>query len=227
MPRTVTAQENRNPENTFKLSSLFEFSAVVNVSLDLKFILGHFLLTLMGKLLSLRGIILLEHKPQCFSVENVRGLPQELIDTEIKINKIPNRILYLEHEDGRKFPWTKHFKHYGIYLLIPLVTQEKIVGLAGFAPGILKKKLAKEEEKYVKSLANIAAAAIEKNLFIGELKQVNRRLDGKIQELNTLFELSKEFNAVLDPELLARHCLYHEPLCTVLLGVAHRCDVPL
>ena len=146
MARTVAAQQNNNPENAFKLSSLFEFSGVVNASLDLKFILGHFILTLMGKLLSLRGIILLEHKPQCFSIKNVKGLPQELVDTEIKINKIPNRILYLEHEDGRKLPWTKHFKNHGIYLLIPLVTQEKIVGLAGFAPGILKKKLAKEEE---------------------------------------------------------------------------------
>lgn len=208
MPRTVATQQNSNHDNSFNLSSLFEFSAVVNISLDLKFILGHFILTLMGKLLSLRGIILLEHKPQCFSVKNIKGLPQELIGTEIKINKIPNRILYLEHEDGRKLPWTKHFKNHGIYLLIPLVTQEKIVGLAGFAPGVLKKKLAKEEETYIKSLANIAAAAIEKNLFIGELKQVNRRLDGKIQELNTLFELSKEFNAVLDPDRLVKLLMF-------------------
>ena len=36
------------------------------------------------------------------------------------------------------------------------------------------------------------------------MNQVNRQLDGKVQELNTLFELSKEFNAVFDPERIVK-----------------------
>jgi len=200
--------EQKSSEGAFELRSLFEFSAVVNASLDLKFILSHFLLTLMGKLLSLRGIILLENGPHFYRIENVKGLPKELIGTTIKIENISHRILYADLGDSKKFHWMKHFKVHGINLLIPLVAQDKIVGIAGFAPGILKKKLTKKESTYIKSLGNIAATAIEKNLFIGELRQVNRRLDGKVQELNTLFEMGKEFNAVLDPDRLLKLLMF-------------------
>ena len=50
-------------DGKFELGALFEFSRIVNESLDLKFILGHLLLTLMGKLLVLKGIVLLEQAP--------------------------------------------------------------------------------------------------------------------------------------------------------------------
>lgn len=39
-------------ESHFEHSALFEFSTVINSSLDLRFILSHILLTLMGKLMS-------------------------------------------------------------------------------------------------------------------------------------------------------------------------------
>jgi phosphoserine phosphatase RsbU/P len=194
--------------NAFELRSLFEFSNVVNSSLDLKFIIGHFLLTLMGKLLSLRGIVLLSRGIDTFMIETVRGLPQELISTEMHIKKVPNRLVYIEQEDCKKNLWLKSFLDHGIHLLIPLTVQDKVVGVAGLAPSIRNKRLTVEASTYVRSLANIAAAAIEKNLFINELERVNRQLDGKVQELNTLFELSKEFNAILDPERILKLLLF-------------------
>ncbi len=200
--------EQKSFEGAFELRSLFEFSSVVNASLDLKFILNHFLLTLMGKLLSLRGIVLLDNGSNSFRIENVKGLPLDMVGSTIKVDKIPNRILSANAVDIKKYQWMKYFKSQGIHLFIPLCAQDKIVGITGFAPGILKKKLSKKETTYIKSLANIAATAIEKNLFIGELKQVNRRLDGKVQELNTLFEMSKEFNAVLDPDRLLKLLMF-------------------
>ena len=200
--------EQKSFEGAFELRSLFEFSSVVNASLDLKFILNHFLLTLMGKLLSLRGIVLLDNGSNSFRIENVKGLPLDIVGSTIKVDKIPNRIFSANAVDIKKYQWMKYFKSQGIYLFIPLCAQDKIVGITGFAPGILKKKLSKKETTYIKSLANIAATAIEKNLFIGELKQVNRRLDGKVQELNTLFEMSKEFNAVLDPDRLLKLLMF-------------------
>lgn len=200
--------EQKSFEGAFELRSLFEFSSVVNASLDLKFILNHFLLTLMGKLLSLRGIVLLDNGSNSFRIENVKGLPLDIVGSTIKVDKIPNRIFSANAVDIKKYQWMKYFKSQGIHLFIPLCAQDKIVGITGFAPGILKKKLSKKETTYIKSLANIAATAIEKNLFIGELKQVNRRLDGKVQELNTLFEMSKEFNAVLDPDRLLKLLMF-------------------
>jgi phosphoserine phosphatase RsbU/P len=212
----LMAQKRKMPEkkpntanaDAYELRSLFEFSNVVNSSLDLNFIISHFLLTLMGKLLSLRGVVLLARHAETFSIENIKGLPQELLSTEIQIKKVPNRLMYVEHEDCKKNPWMKEFRNHGIYLLIPLTVQDKVVGIAGLAPSIRSKKLPEAASTYVRSLANIAAAAIEKNLFIGELERVNRQLDGKVQELNTLFELSKEFNAVLDPDRIIKLLLF-------------------
>lgn len=195
-------------ESAFDLDSLFEFSTVVNASLDIKFIFNHFLLTLMGKLLSLRGIVLLERKPNVFRVENVKGLSTDLLGKEFKFKTIPKRHIYLDREDHRKMPWLKYFKSWGIQLIIPLISQDRIVGLAGFLPNTSKKRLSEKETTYIKSISNIAAVAIEKGLFIAELAQVNRQLDRKIQELNTLFELGKEFNAVLDPDRLVKLLIF-------------------
>jgi phosphoserine phosphatase RsbU/P len=207
-PSSSTESQRTTYESRFELGALFEFSTIINASLDLKFILGHLLLTLMGKLLSLRSIVLLEHGNKKFVIENVKGLPTDLIGQELTFNTYPKRLLYLDKEDARKYPWIQFFREYGIHFLVPLTAREKVLGIAGFAASMSKKKLSPKEETYVKSLANIAAAAIEKGIVIEELKQVNRRLDGKVQELNTLFELSKEFNAVLDAERLLKLLMF-------------------
>jgi phosphoserine phosphatase RsbU/P len=195
-------------ETAFELTSLFEFSAVVNASLDLKFIFNHFLLTLMGKFLSLKGIVLLERRTNIFRIENVKGLSPDLINSEWKLNNIPKRIIFIKLENKKRYPWLKYFTQHGITVLIPLITRNRIVGIVGFAPVKLGKKFTDKETLYIKSIANIAAVSIEKGLFIQELGLVNRQLDRKIQELSTLFEVGKEFNMVLDKDRLIKLLIF-------------------
>jgi len=45
---------------------------------------------------------------------------------------------------------------------------------------------------------------LKKGIAFGEIKNINRALDEKIQELRTLFELSKEFNAIFDRDKLLK-----------------------
>lgn len=191
-------------DGKFELGAVFEFSRIVNESLDLKFILGHLLLTLMGKLLVLRGIVLLEQKAGLFKVENVKGLPVSLLGQEVAIRDLPNRLIHLEDEDARRFSWIRFFKANDIHFLLPLSVRERAVGIAAFGASPLRKKLSQKEQTYVKSLANIAAASIEKGLVLKQVRDVNRRLDAKIQELNTLFEMSKEFNASLEEDRIVK-----------------------
>ncbi|MFI5252499.1 MAG: GAF domain-containing SpoIIE family protein phosphatase [Bacteroidota bacterium] len=197
-------RKRKTSEDRFDLAALFEFSGNINTTLELKFILNHFLLTVMGKIISPRGIILIEKTPNVFCVSTTKGLPASLAGNEIKIINHPNRIISLDHEDGRKYPWIKFFKSQGIHYLIPLIVREKALGFAGFSSVIPGKELSQKEQTYVKSLANITAAAIEKGLVVEEIRQVNRRLDRKVQELNTLFDLSKEFNIILDSDRLMK-----------------------
>ncbi len=187
--------------NLFDINSLFEFSRIVNSSTDLKFILNHFLLTAMGKLLCSRGIILLKNEAGSFQVEAERGFT--LQNQSFTIKKPPKGLIYVAPKEIRRGKWVKLFLQNKINILIPLVSKNNIVGVVGLGR-VSKKKLSKEEATYFKSLTNIASTAIEEKLNIDKLKKANRQLDGKIHELNTLFDLSKEFNIIVDREKLIK-----------------------
>jgi sigma-B regulation protein RsbU (phosphoserine phosphatase) len=206
---TPTREARASSEKRFDLASLFEFSSIINASLDLKFILGHFLLTIMGKLLSLRGIVLLRApEGNAFAVETVKGLPAELLGAKVVIRPVPKGVLFCTPATLRKYPWAGFFHDHGIHLLVPLTADDRVLGVAGFAPSSLRGRLSPVESTYVRSLANIAASAVAKGLVIAALERSNRHLSGKIQELNTLFELGKEFNSVLDSERLIKLLMF-------------------
>jgi sigma-B regulation protein RsbU (phosphoserine phosphatase) len=191
-------------ESHFEHAALFEFSKVINSSLELEFILSHILLTIMGKIMAPRGMAVLGHEKGNFSVAMVKGFPASLVGAEVVINGVPSSAFEISAIDARKHPWAGFFRDAGVALVLPLVIAEKTIGILGFGERFSKKKLKSRELTYLRSLANISATAIEKGRTIGELQRVNRTLDRKIQELNTLFDLGKEFSGLLDPDKLVR-----------------------
>jgi len=191
-------------EMRFELTALFEFSRVINSSLDLDFILGHVLLTVMGKVMCTRGIVALRQEDDKYRVQTVKGLPAESVGREIRVQRVPRRFLYLQNVSRSTHPWASFFLKFGIKVLIPLSARDRCMGFVGFGERISKRKFTKKEIAFLESVVNISATAVEKGLFIEELRQVNRILDRRIQELNTLFELSKEFNAVMDEQSITR-----------------------
>lgn len=183
---------------------LFEFSNVVNSSLDLKFILGTVLLTVMGKMLVSKGIVLLKRDQNLFEIVNAKGIDQSAIGQTLKIEKPPRGLTQPERLAASQESWGCFFKEYGQKLLIPIVSQKRIVGLLSLGERLGGKKYSKTEKQLIESLVNLSASAIEKAVMIEQLKDVNRSLDRKFQELNTLFDLSKEFNVVMDAERVVR-----------------------
>jgi sigma-B regulation protein RsbU (phosphoserine phosphatase) len=201
---SVPTQTAPSYESHFEHTALFEFSKVINSSLDLKFILGHILLTIMGKILSTKGMVVLEKGKGIYAVETLKGFPSELQNAEFSIKHIPQSLFYVGGPGVTRHPWLKLFKQHGVHILLPMFIADEPIGLLGFGERFSGKKLTVMEETYLRSLANISATAIEKSRTIGEIQQVNRKLDKKIQELNTLFDLGKEFGALLDPDKLVR-----------------------
>lgn len=191
-------------ESHFEHAALFEFSKVINSSVDLKFILSHILLTLMGKLLSTKGMALLERRKGEFVVEMVKGFPQELAGRKFSVKGLSASLIFIERLSATRHPWVREFKQLGVKFLLPMFIAERPVGILCFGERLSKKKLEEKEATYLRSLGNISATAIDKSRTIEEVQQVNRKLDRKIQELNTLFEVGKEFSGVLDPEKLVR-----------------------
>ncbi len=191
-------------ESHFEHAALFEFSKVINSSLDARFICSHILLTIMGKFLSTKGMVLVEKEARTFAVEMVKGFPSDLVGTTLNIKRIPTSAFELEKLNASTYPWTKFFKKNGVKVVLPMFIAEKPIGILAFGERLSKKKLHTRELTYLRSLANISATAIEKTRTIEEVQQVNRKLDRKIQELNTLFDLSKEYGSLLDSEKLIR-----------------------
>jgi len=79
-------------------------------------------------------------------------------------------------------------------LIIPILSQRRIVGYITLGERLSKSSYSATDKRLIQSLVGLSGAAIEKALIIDQVKEANRNLDRKIQELNTLFDLSKEFN---------------------------------
>ncbi len=202
--RSTPSARREAHEHHFEQEALFEFSKVVNSSTDLSFVLGHVLLTIMGKMLSSRGMAILVRERTTGVVEMVKGFPQELRGTQFGLTSVPRSLFDLERLDRRRYPWATRLRNAGVSILLPMRTTAGLVGLLGFGGRLSKRRLPLQERTYFQSLANIAATAVEKNHTIEQLREVNRKLDRKIQELNTLFDLGKEFGALLDADKLVR-----------------------
>ncbi len=202
--RTSRSSASSSYESYFEHTALFEFSKVINSSLDPRFIYSHILLTIMGKILSSKGMVIVEKESRHFTVVMAKGFSQDVVGTSMHIRQIPPSIFLVDKVNATKYPWVKFFKRLGVKMLLPMYMADTPIGLLAFGERFSKKKLHSREVTYLRSLANISATAIEKSRTFDELQQVNRKLDRKIQELNTLFDLSKEFGALLDAEKLIR-----------------------
>ncbi len=193
-------------EKLFELQALFDLSKALNSSLNLKNILDTILLTPMGKMLIGKGVVLISNGGKGYVIDTLKGLPKSLLGQTIEIDDLPTQPEYIAQLDPA--PWQAFFLKNGIELIIPIVHDQKKLGLIGFGKKILGKDYSDSELDYLHSLSNIAATAVQNGLIFQELKEVNRQLDKKVQELNTLFEIGKELNSTLETDKVVNLLAY-------------------
>lgn len=179
---------------------LLEFSKVVNASLDLRFVLGTLLLTLLGNLLVTKGIVLLRKQKNVFHVENGKGISKDILHSEIVLTRVPKKSFTVSRSSPSGF---EKLYEAGITRLFPIISHTAVIGYFGIAERP-HHPVTKEQRKLIDTLINISASAIDKSMAFDELNTVNRTLDGKIHELKTLFELGKGFSGILEKESLLR-----------------------
>jgi len=158
----------------------------------------------MGKMLVTRGIVLLKRDGKLFQVIAAKGVDNSVIGQSIEVEH-PLRSIQLTNKliHGNQ-QWREFVKRNQQSLIIPILSQGRIVGYITLGERLTKTPFSALDKKIIYSLVNLSGAAIEKALIIDQVKEVNRRLDRKIQELNTLFDLSKEFNIGLDEKRVVR-----------------------
>ncbi|MCD4692016.1 MAG: SpoIIE family protein phosphatase [Calditrichales bacterium] len=190
-----------------ELSALFEISQTLNSSLNLKAILDNILLVPMGRMMISKGIILFQHEPHQYKIENLKGLPFSLIGKEIHITNAPDYPVLISELDTED-EWLDFFRNFKINLLLPLTSKRNFKGLIGFSGKLIGERYSDDEIEFLSSLGNIAVQSIENALIFDELNQVNRELDQKVQELNTLFEIGKELNQIFDQQNILKQLSY-------------------
>tara|TARA_R110000868_G_scaffold259361_9_gene517434 strand:+ start:32132 stop:33721 length:1590 start_codon:yes stop_codon:yes gene_type:complete len=159
----------------------------------------------MGKLLVPKGMIII-HKPgdDAYFVSKSKGRGWLGEDEEISAN-FDLSILETSVIHGEAF--STIFDTLGIdkgSILFNLKTSNHHLGFLCLGPKGNNRTLTQPEIEFIESLSIISSVAIANSRMFQELRHINRRLDRKVHDLNTLLELSKDFNMMVDRDEIAR-----------------------
>ncbi|MEX0684528.1 MAG: PP2C family protein-serine/threonine phosphatase [Balneolales bacterium] len=191
----------------FDLKALLDTSRLLVESHDPDFIINNLLLIAMGKVMSARAMVLL----------------YEPIDDQYRVVKSKGKLSW---KDGQAFKATEELTRLsgdnasssllaaevvpkslydaGITVMINLRTSERHLGylcMGGKVNGI---HLNDAEKGFLESLVYMSATALGNSFLVSEIKKANRDLDLKVQEMHTLFDLSKEFNGAIEQDQILR-----------------------
>ncbi len=193
----IDAQADRT--RRFDLRALYESSQLLSGSLDLDFILSNLLLTMMSKLFVTRGCVLIQRAAEePHTVAAGKGCASLKLDNEIHLDGFSPDDLVLADEIPDVL------KDHKIALVAPIRFGGTEIGLAAVGKKATGEDYTKHELEFVKSLVNMSSSAINNSMVVEELRHTNRSLDDKIQQVNTLFDISKEFNATVDRDRLVK-----------------------
>ncbi len=183
----------------FDVRALYETSRILSASLDLEFVLNSLLLTGMSKLLVMRGAAFLydpiHGRYRTAAVKGIRDLD---IGSE---HELPG-VLVGDMMRGEAIPET--LRERGMALALSVAYGDREIGLVALGDKATGKPFENRELEFIHSLVNMSASAVHNSLMVEELKLANRDLDNKVQQLNTLFDLSQEFNATVDRDRLVK-----------------------
>jgi len=192
-----------------ELTSLFEISQILNESLELERILNNVLLIPMGRLMIPRGIIILK-KNDKYKIEMSKGMPSQYQDKVFPTTgEMPKKsCLINEYDKNLDHPIFQFAQSVKLELCIPFISQNRCLGLALFGPKLTQTPFSEEEINFLNSLASMARSSIENALQVEQIKDVNKQLDERIQELSTLFDIAQGLSATLEHSKILKLLVY-------------------
>ena len=179
-------------------AALVDFANLINSSLDINFTLHNLLLTCFGKFQCTKGIIAIV-EDQKLILKNYKGFSKNIEDCWKNFD-LEN---YKANESFKKF-----LSENKISAIQEIKSNEKVLGLILLGKKFTGSDFNDEDQKFLETLTNIAATAIENSLTVEKLKSVNKQLDSKVNQLSSLFDLSKEFSGVLDTATIVKLLVY-------------------
>lgn len=197
--------QSKEKHSRFELKTLLETSRLLIESRETDFVLNNLLLITMGKMLVPRGAILIQipGKPQ-YIITKIKGRSKlsegDTIVIPWKANEFESIVIdplkmnmdtpeLFEGENRGLFFNLKTSNHHLGYLYLSRKGNNKVLN--------------DHEIEFVESLSIISAVAITNSRMFSEMREINRKLDRKVYELNTLFDLSKDFSLMVDRDKIA------------------------
>lgn len=205
MDTKISLSNTEERQSRFELRTLLETSRMLIESQEPDFVLNNLLLITMGKLLVPKGIILINKGSDHFYVvSKIKGRNALSEDDSIQL-EFPEAALDRSVIKGEEYPdITKKLGLAEGSIFFNLRTTNHHLGFLCLGPKGNKKPLTDSELEFIESLTIISSVAIANSRMFQELRLINRKLDRKVHDLNTLLELSKDFNMMVDREEIAR-----------------------
>lgn len=204
MSSSSTPQDDRH--SRFELKTILETSRLLIESQDMDFVLNNLLLIIMGKLMVPRGMVMI-YQPgtnnYIVSKSKGRNCPQEGQHIDFDIHEEIKRQSVI-HCSEDEFEVPDVLDNQRQCTFFNLRTSNDHIGFLCLGPKGNKQPLSQHEIEFVESLCIISSVAIANSRMFTELRRINRMLDRKVYELNTLFDLSKDFNIMVDREEIVR-----------------------
>jgi phosphoserine phosphatase RsbU/P len=187
-------------QSRFELKTVLETSRMLIESRSSDFVLNNLLLIVMGKLLTSRAAILLyDPSKGSYAVQKARGIDREKLPESIQIGlgDDEKKCSYLFFNDfPEQLPVLTDTMKNSVFFT--LRTSSNHIGFLFIGPKANGEDYTTRQLEFVESLCIISSVAIANSQLFDELRSTNRKLDRRIHELNTLFDLSKEFNLLAD-----------------------------
>ncbi len=194
-----------------ELSSLFEISQLINESLELNRVLNNVLLIPMGRMMVPRCAIVLKMGDH-YEVVMSKGLPPELQETRFAPEDFPPACHHPQKFDqiAEKCPprLREFVEKARLKVGLPFLNNNQLLGFMMFGGKLSGQEFSLDEIHFLNSLANLSASTIANALQVQEIKQINRQLDEKVQELKTLFDIGQGLSATLESEKILRLLVY-------------------
>ncbi|MCI0611826.1 PP2C family protein-serine/threonine phosphatase [bacterium] len=185
------------------LMLLFDFSSSLNRSGNLQETANLLLLTLMGYTAARRSVFLLCSKEgmELVAWKGFRSNPTILKFT-CPLHP-PFREAY-QVDSSADLELKELFDTLGVQIIVPLHQDDKLLGLIGLGGKSGNKRESHHELQMVASLVQMCTNSVKNAEIHKMLESLNRQLILRVYQLNTLFELSKDFNAVWDAQTIFR-----------------------
>ena len=192
--------QKQDQHSRFELRTLLETSRLLAESHDMDFVLNNLLLITMGKLMVTRGMVLLFQPARgTYLVSRSKGkscMQEGETITFDDVEAVQKKSVIQCATD--QLPIPELIEGDDSCTLFNLQTRSNHIGFLCLGSKGNGAPLRQHEIEFIESLAIISSVAIANSRMFTELKRINRSLDRKVYELNTLLDLSKDFNRMVD-----------------------------